>query len=205
MKKYILLSIVLLASLTVFAHGSKSSSFFLAESLPGVWNIQVGASSAAFQYEYIALNDKKSLDNLDPEDFKQWIIDHLKNTIIIKVNGEIISLGNGFVKLGHQTSAKILAENMPNTVESISVQNLGFSKGLKNHKSHFKVIRSGDYSEKFILNTDNKYSINLEYNWGKLKIKGTSTNRNYFYSFLIFGFLTLIVVTLFYVIKRNNR
>jgi hypothetical protein len=208
MKKIILIIFILFGSYSsLSAHGSKVSSFFLAESTPGVWNIQINASMAAFQYEYLAFNDKESLENIAPDDFKNWIITHLKQEIDIIVNGKKITFGEGYVKPAHETLVKILLNDMPEDIKSISVTNKSLINGIPNHKSYFKIIREENYSEMFPLSFKNNYSTRLEYSLGKLKLKGTTSNTDYFYYSLFSGFvvLTILIISVFYIKKKKKR
>lgn len=197
MKNIFLLICIVGSIFNVQAHSSRVSSFVLAESSPNVWNLQITASLSAFQYEFMEAEPNLDLKTIEANKFRQWIIEHLKHEIKLYANGSLMTLGKSAIKLGHQTSIKIMVKGMPNNLESLRVINKSLKNASFQHKNIFKIVKNGEYSKKFNLTTDNNYTIKL-FSVGEtfediLVINKKKWNYAYIGSFLLIVLTTSLI------------
>lgn len=160
MKKYILLFIAGLFSMTSLAHSPSTSTTMLVEKENNTWVLQINASLTAFQQEirtHFAETPYKT-----PEEFQQMVLKHIKNNLEISFNDEVsIALGQGMVKLGHETTVVFEVLGIPSDIQSAGVKNTAF-KDIHNSQSALFLFKEGFTKEQFILNSANDHSIALE-------------------------------------------
>ena len=143
------------------AHTHKVSSIFLIKDAD-VWNVQVTASFAAYQYEMLKEMPEEEIKKLKPEEVQQWISEHLKKNLFLNINGKEVSLGGSFVQLGHEIKTKfLLAENITGEINDLIVKNTSFLSTGSSHKSLFKVVVDKKASKRFQMNANNQHTVKL--------------------------------------------
>lgn len=159
MKKYILLIVIGLATLTGFAHGTETSSIVLAEKENNVWVLQISASLTAFQQEINTHFSETPYET--PEQFQEMVLQHIKNNLYFHFNGEdYIILSQGVVKLGHETKVLFELTGIPADLKTIKVTNTSFSDIYKS-KSLLVILKEGINKNKFILEDSTNFSASL--------------------------------------------
>ena len=155
-REFFLLLGLLCLSLSAYAHQPELSSTILAEKGDNEWVLQIRASLTAFEYEVKARFGDSAYAS--PEEFRDLVIDHLQQEIILRFNdGTISTLQDGVVKLGHETTATFHLSNIPSEVTSILVRNAAFSN-ISHNKSALYVVKEGFDRKQFVLNSGNDHS-----------------------------------------------
>ena len=162
MKKYFsyLLLLLLFFTQSVKAHQTEVSTTMLVENENNTWVLQISASLTAFQKEirmHYAETPYKT-----PEEFKQMVLEYVKRNLQIEFNNkQSITLGEGVVKLGHETKVAFEVYGVPETINSVLVKNETF-KDIHRNQSALVILKEGVERKQFVLNTDNNHLINLE-------------------------------------------
>ena len=143
------------------AHQPAISSIILTEQAHQGWILQVRSPLTAF--EYVIKQHYGEGAFATPEEFQELVVDYLMDNISIHINGQNKSLvlKNGFVQLGHDTNVVFQAEGIPETIETLVVNNPSF-KGINRNQSIFMVLEEGKNNVQFILNDENQHTANLK-------------------------------------------
>lgn len=160
MRKITVIAIFLFSTLALHAHTPQISSIALVQNKENKWNLVISASLSAFQYELMNSNPNQKLDSIAADQFQAFIVEHLKKNIKIEANRRFATLRNGKVILGHQTDINFDVSGMPDQLESLNLQQLGFGT-LRDHYCVLKVIAKNNSSNNFILQRGNNFSISL--------------------------------------------
>lgn len=196
MKKISIILLVCLHSVGIFAHNAQISTVALVQSKDSKWHLILSASLTAFQYEIKNSNPNINLDSLNAEKFQRIILDHLRQKIDIEANGHHATLSNARVILGHQTDINFEATDMPENLQTIDFQQLGFST-LRDHYCVLKIITKNGNENSFMLQKDNNYSVSLVAENTVLVEKVNQSESNFLiYLTVVLGIIGLIVVYL---------
>jgi hypothetical protein len=159
----LLMSIIvstLFLSFTSAVHQPEISSTMLVEREDGAWVLQVRAALTAFEYEVHTHYGKDAYTT--PEEFNALVIRHLTENISISINGkEAVSLQNGKVKLGHETTAAFEVDGIPKTIKKVSVFNSSF-KDIHDNQSMLMILKKGFKKQRFSLNNKNEHTAQLK-------------------------------------------
>ena len=189
MKKYILIYITGLFSLLGYAHNPDASTTLLVEKKNNTWVLQISSSLTAFQQEvrtHFAETPYKT-----PEEFQQMVLEHIKNNLDISFNdGSKITLGQGIVKLGHETKVVFEVFGIPSDLQSIRVRNAAF-KDIGRSQSALFIFKDGFSKEQFILNNDNDHTLNLKVNGNKF-VEASQQNAGMDSSYVILIVMSLL-------------
>lgn len=162
MKKYLLIVFAGLLSMASFAHSPSTSTTMLVEKEDGSWVLQISASLTAFQQEiqtHFADTPYKT-----PEEFQQMVLEHIKKNLEIHFNNnEEITLGQGIVKLGHETKVVFEVFGIPSDVQSVRVKNTAF-EDINKSQSALLLFKKGFSKEQFLLDNANNYTLTLQTN-----------------------------------------
>lgn len=162
MKKYVLLLVAFGYTIAGFAHNPNVSTTMLVERENNNWVLQISASLTAFQQEIRTHFAETPYQT--PEVFQQMVLEHLKNNLHISFNGgEAISLGNGTVKLGHETMVVFEVFGIPSEINSVLVTNDAF-KDIHQSQSALFLLKEGFSKEHFVLNNDDGHTLSLAVN-----------------------------------------
>lgn len=196
MKKISIILLICLHSVGIFAHNAQISTIALVQSKDSKWHLILSASLSAFQYEIKNSNLSINLDSLNAEKFQRIILEHLREKIKIEANGHHATLKNARVILGHQTDINFEVTDMPENLQSIDFQQLGFST-LRDHYCVLKIITKNGNENSFMLQKDNNYSVSLVAENNVLVEKVNQSESNFLIYFLVvLGIIGLTVVYL---------
>lgn len=196
MKKISIILLICLHSMSIFAHNAQISTIALVQSKDNKWHLILSASLSAFQYEIKNSNPTINLDSLNAEKFQRIILEHLRQKIDIKANGHHAALKNARVILGHQTDVNFEVTDMPENLQTIDFQQLGFST-LRDHYCVLKIITKNGNENSFMLQKDNNYSVSLVAENNILVEKVNQSESNFLiYLLVLLGIIGLIVVYL---------
>ena len=180
MKKYILIYITGLFSLLGYAHNPDASTTMLVEKENNTWVLQISSSLTAYQQEVRT-----------PEEFQQMVLEHIKNNLDISFNdGSKITLGQGIVKLGHETKVVFEVFGIPSDLQSIRVRNAVF-KDIGRSQSALFIFKDGFSKDQFILNNDNDHTLNLKVNGNKF-VEASQQNAGMDSSYVILIVMSLL-------------
>ncbi|MDO6440321.1 hypothetical protein Q4534_23040 [Cyclobacterium sp. 1_MG-2023] len=141
------------------AHQPAISSIILAEKADHSWVLQVRSPLTSFEYVIKQNYGENAFATAD--EFKELVINYLKENIAIQFNGDAdLLLQKGAVQLGHETNVFFQVEGVPEIMESLEVNNPSF-KGINRNQSIFMVLSEGMTNNQFILNNENQHSASL--------------------------------------------
>ncbi|MFZ1808429.1 MAG: DUF6702 family protein [Cyclobacteriaceae bacterium] len=158
MIKIIFVSIAWLSAIYASAHQPDISSLTLVEQQPSQWVLQMNASMTAFQYEVRNAYGEDSYAS--PEEFNQLLLQYLRAQMVIQVNGEEVTLGNGWVQLGHATTVAFELSEVPEVIETVFVNNEAF-KNIRDSQVIFGIIIDGFEKSHFVLSNANDYQLHV--------------------------------------------
>ncbi|MEP2056563.1 MAG: hypothetical protein ABJJ05_02075 [Maribacter litoralis] len=190
MKKYILTICTVLFTLFGYAHNPDVSTTMLVEKGDGTWILQISSSLTAFQQE-IRTHFTETPYN-SPEEFQQMVLAHIKNNLEINFNdGSEITLGNGVVKLGHETKVVFEVFGIDSDLQSIHIKNTAFNDISKSQSALF-LFEDGFQKDQFVLNNDNGHTLELIANGNKF-IEANEQNASFNSTFAIIIVISLLV------------
>lgn len=154
--KILLVVSILFCQNFLFAHNPWQSSiklFLYEESGLLELNLaQYGVEQALTQK-----NTKLDLTTIEPNDFKELLVNYLKENIKIAINGQQLTIGKGGIKLGsHQTDLKFQIDNIPINPKVIEVNAHCFQENIA-HQNFFTVVYNG-LKNRITLNKENNFS-----------------------------------------------
>ena len=163
MKRWIV-SLVLVAWASLAqAHQPAISTVILAEKSDQSWILQIRSPLTSFEYVIIQNYGENSFASAD--EFKDLVINYLKENISIRFNGNYeLLLQKGTVKLGHETNVFFQVTEVPEKINSLEVSNTSF-KTINRNQSMFMVLGEGLEKDQFILNNENEHSAILKVDW----------------------------------------
>ena len=199
------LSLVLCFSIySVQAHQTEISSTMLVEQGKNKWVLQIRSALTAFDQTIKATYPKYE----SAEEFQALVLTHLKNNLEITFNeNDKVTLQNGMVKLGHETSVVFEVVGAPENIESVYVKNSSF-KTIHRNQSALILIKKGFEKKQFTLNKKNDYSLHLQAENNQFTPKNPTVvtaeaSPNYTYAGVIVGLIGLLIMAFFWT-KRNR-
>lgn len=160
MKKFIVIIAVFLVSLSMKAHQADISTTMLVQKENDTWVLQISSSLTAFQQEIRTHFAETPYET--PEEFEQMVIEHIKNNLHLSFNdSQNITLGNGVVRLGHETKVVFQVFGIPSDIKSAWVQNTIF-KDIHRSQSALVLLKEGFNKEQFVLNDANYHTLELQ-------------------------------------------
>ncbi|PIB34913.1 hypothetical protein BFP72_05645 [Reichenbachiella sp. 5M10] len=151
-----LLGIVLLLN-SAKAHQADISSITLVQHNEQ-WTMQLNAAAAAFQYVVKQQFGENAYTTA--EEFNQLLVNHLRKSIDLRVDGKQVEVGHGFVQLAHATSVIFELHSIPVSIQEISIQNQAF-KNIHQSRSLFSISKEGLEKKAFVLHKENNYRLDL--------------------------------------------
>jgi hypothetical protein len=194
MRKITIIALLFLNSLGLYAHNAQISTVALVQGKDSKWHLIISASLSAFQYELKNSDANINLDGLNADKFQAMILKHLREKIKIEANGQYATLKNARVILGHQTDINFEVTDMPENLQTIDFQQLGFST-LRDHFCVLKIITKNGNENSFMLQKDNNYNVSLATENNVLVEKINQSESNFLiYLWVILGIISLIIM-----------
>jgi len=159
MKNIGIFIILFLSTTLVRAHQPDISTIMIVQKDDGHWILQMRASLTAFQQE--VRNHYAATPYKTPEEFSSMVIDHVQSNVIITTSGEkMVTLKEGKVKLGHETSVYFQIDGLNSDFKELSVINTSFSDILRSQSA--LILLKKDFDKKQImLNKSNDYAVTV--------------------------------------------
>ncbi|RMG26572.1 MAG: hypothetical protein D6730_08840 [Bacteroidetes bacterium] len=204
MLKWVTLWSLVFVSCKVLAHSPNLSSTLLAQQGEGKWVVQIRASLTAFEYE---IHQHEGADSYaTPEEFQQLVLKHVKANLSILFNeSHAAVLQHGLVKLGHETSVVFEVKGVPDTIESLAVQNSSFSH-ISRSQIALIVLKKGFSTEQFILNQANEYTLRLNANDARFELLSPEQAQPpYLLLILIISAALLALAIGYFYLKKTGR
>ena len=158
MKKFILFFGILLISLHAQSHGFDYSVITLKEKENNSWSLHIKSSLDAFRKE-VKVHFAKT-PYTTPEEFNEQLLAHIKKTLILTVKDKPLVLGDGVVKLGHETSIYFNDIKIAKHARNIKIVN-GALRDIYRHTTKLFVIEKGKQKKSYILKKTNNFTANL--------------------------------------------
>lgn len=133
-KYYILILLVpiFLCSSFVFSHNTQQSSFKLFLSDNNDNFIEIILSQYGVEQALINKYPDLNLQSITPKDFKELLVQHLKQNISMSVDGNPLNIGGGLIKLGsHQTNVRFKVNNFKGNPKYLDVNASCFQENEK--------------------------------------------------------------------------
>lgn len=204
MKKAVLFSIIFIHSIYLYAHNAQLSTVALVQGKDSKWHLILSASLTAYQIELKNNIPSLNLDSLNADRFQDLLLKHLRSKIKIVANGDYQGiLENGRVILGHQTDINFEVSGMPQKLQLLDFQQLGFET-LIDHYCIFKIISLENEPGSFILQKDNKYNVVLK-ETNHVFMQQTINNSLYSTKTIGIGFFSLLIGFLFFIKFSNGK
>lgn len=133
--------------------------------------------------------------SMPSNDFKEVLINYLKESILIKINDQDLIIGKGVIKLGsHQTDLKFQIDNVPESPEFVHVNAHCFQENEK-QQNFFKIEHKGIKAKKK-LNHANNFSIQFTIADSQIleagNSAGFSVNNKFWIGIALFSILLLL-------------
>lgn len=158
MKKWFLNIALFLSAWSVQAHQTEISSTMLVEQDNNKWVLQIRSALTAFDQTIKAAYPPYE----SAEAFQAIVLQHLKDNLQIKFNDQAqVTLQNGVVKLGHETSVVFEVVGVPENIESVFVKNSSF-KTINRSQGALLIFKKGFEQKQFTLNSKNDYGLQLQ-------------------------------------------
>ncbi|MDO6803526.1 hypothetical protein Q4595_13815 [Wenyingzhuangia sp. 1_MG-2023] len=156
----IILILSVLMGMNSYAHQSNLSTVVFSQTDDGKYVLQITSSLAAFEGEIDLQYTKDAYKT--PEEFKKLVVAHFLENFTFNINGDdALQLMHPIVILGHET--KLVAEvvGIPKEVHSLYLQSQMF-QNVHHNKSSVIMIVDGFPKKQYLLNKENKHTIDLE-------------------------------------------
>jgi len=141
-------------------HDPLYSTTILIEQEDGSWVLQIHSALTAFEHEVHTNYGKDSYTT--PEEFNALVIQHVLKNLSITFNSKnTVSFKNGYMKLGHETSAVFEVVGIPKKATKVQFTNSSF-KDVYNNQNTLMVLKKGSKKQIFLLNDSNQHSIELK-------------------------------------------
>lgn len=198
MKKISIILILFFNSFVGFSHNAQLSTMVLMQGKDKKWNLVISASLSAFQVELKNADPSLNLEKINADEFQALIVKHLRENIKIKANdGSEAQFVNGRVVLGHETDINFEVTNMPNNLQSLDLEHLGFGT-IKDHFCVLKIASFANKSGEFLLQNENNHAVSLAVkNNIFIPIKAEKLNKVYLGGAIILLISSLIIGIVF--------
>jgi len=184
MKKSVILLLILIVSIqTLHAHNPLSAMYYLeVKDDINILNINLSQNglNEALKKQYSNIE----LEALSDTEYKQLTVKYLKKNFSLKINGQAISLLEGGLKLGsHQTDAKFITTDLPDTFKNLNIEIKAFTENA-HHQTVFSLLLNG-ITSKVILNENNKYTASVIFKDNLMVVNSKPFNTNYLWCLAI--------------------
>lgn len=183
------------------AHNPDFSSIIISKTENGQIVMQLNSSLTAFQQEVNYINGHGAYSS--PEEFQELVLQLFTSRFSIILNKNItLKFKNSKVFLGHDTKIVSELDDLPKGTNAINLKNEMF-KDLNNSQSIIIFLLEGFPKEKFKLDRDNNYEINIALEDGKW-IFPLKQNKDTTFRYLPILITLLIGGALYFIFKKQT-
>lgn len=155
----LLMALLFGLSLGLQAHNPLAASYYIEVnkdlSVLHIYLAQAGVEQALLQH-----HSSKQLSTMPPAEYKQVIVNYVRDNFSLQADQKNVTLGAGGVKLGtHQTDLKFLLEGIDAVPVELEINIPAFAEN-EYHQSVFSYSLYGKKG-KAILSADNNYGANI--------------------------------------------
>lgn len=141
-------------------HDPQHANTILIEQGDGSWVLQIRSALTAFEYEVHTNYGKDSYKT--PEEFNTLVLQHVIKNLSLKINNKHAArFENGYVKLGHETTAVFEVVGIPKKVTKLLLTNASF-KDIYNNQNTLIILKEGFEKQPFLLNDENEHTVKLK-------------------------------------------
>lgn len=191
----------LLITWGVKAHQPGLSSIILVENESNKWILQIRTGLTALESEVNIKYAKGSYKT--PEEFKQKVIEILKENVSISFDGKQVVFTKPRVKLGHETIVLFEFEG-GDSYKKIDVTNTSF-KDIYKSKSTLLVLKNGFKKNKFTLEKENNYSVRLIADRLSFKEINPEATQNASMALMSVLLIIVLITALVFVLKKRLK
>lgn len=157
-KKLGVFILLLWCSFGVQAHGFDYSVMRFTETENRTWDLTITSSLDAFRKE-VRLHFSDT-PYATPEQFNEQLLAHINKTLTLSAKTKQITLGEGKVSLGHETSVVFKNITFAKNTQKITLTN-GAVKDIYRHTTKLIVTPLSSDKQSFILNKSNDFTANI--------------------------------------------
>jgi hypothetical protein len=157
----------------------------------GVWKLNLSSALTSFQFELQEKYPDLVMEEMSEDQILSLMINHIKQTVTLEVNGEEILLQNGMVHPGHQTDLLFDLNEMPKSMEEITLKVRSF-ESIPQHSS-LLILPNQISGQNFVINEEKGNSILIIKDDSGNYIESEMPKKNYpvFWMTGVFLFLSL--------------
>ena len=116
--KLLVLWALMLATVSVKAHNPNTTSVVISP-VNGVYSVHYVISQEGANYALAEYYTGQDLQSISSDEYKEKYIDYLKKHFQLKIDGKLIPIGSGGIKLGnHQTDIRFFAPELSNRLQN---------------------------------------------------------------------------------------
>lgn len=151
--------IFIVSTLFLFGHNPLSARYHLKAGEQGS-SLTINLSQDGVNHLYSKIYEKEKLEKISQKEFKEWIVDYIKNNFNLSIDEQKVALKKGGIKLGsHQTDLKFVLPPITKKVEKMKVHIPAFSEN-DNHQTIFSYDIKGQTDHK-VLSAYNDYRFTI--------------------------------------------
>jgi len=136
---------------------------------------------------------KEKLEEMSQQEWKELIVDYIKNNFSLSFDKKEIQLKKGGIKLGsHQTDLKFVLPPVSKNIETIDIHIPAFQEN-EHHQTIFYYNLNGN-ADHAILSSLNNYQITIQFS--------TQAQASSQFWYILIAFSTLILI---FLIKKNTE
>jgi hypothetical protein len=199
MKKNVIWILLLLNSISIFAHQSDLSTVLISQDQNGKCYLQIYSSLTAFEGEIDYKYSKNTYKT--PEQFRALVVEHFKKNVLFICNEkDTLKFGKPVILLGHETKLVVEVFGFPENSRSMYFKNTMF-RNTPHNQSSLMIAKKGLPNELYILNNENKQQIHLVLENGKWESTAANSDESMSH-FLFWGSIVVLLLSLILILKR---
>lgn len=202
MKYIFLIAIACFATLNSKAHSPIASDLMLVQEEDLSWTLQVRSALDAYRAE--VKRHFADQPYATPEQFQAQVLDHFDHTLSIWVNEKEVDLGQGVVKLGHETLVFYKDIELPSDLASIKISGKMF-QDINKSKVAVIILKEDIERKAFTLNNENEFMTYLKVENNKLHAYASAENTNTWDWILLYVvvFVPLLLLSIYMLYSKN--
>jgi hypothetical protein len=195
MNKLIIGLVLTISPLFLLGHNPLSAKYQVVAG-EGATLLSISLSQTGLDLALSKAYSQEMLDTLEQKEYKELVIDYVKNNFDFSVNNESVILKKGGIKLGsHQTDLKFVLPPFPKEIEEFSIDIPAF-KDNKYHQTIFSYNLFG-MADKVILSNKNDYK-------STVVLKEIPNYNNWIWG-ITAGLAALLMFIILFVLNRKKQ